>query len=176
MPSVEESLSSKVQTSFLQLVTAAADLNAVSDELGKSVAELDAALKQLNLGVTVWVQVEGNTDASDDSYWSHNLGYAKIDGKWGIALSQVVGNWNDPDGADVESWLFNEAPRRFRLAAIGHIPELLQNLSQEANKMAEKVKGKLAEAKEVAGAVKEVAALGATRQRLPLRPVKGDKK
>jgi integrase len=40
---------------YSDLKTVAADLNAVSDELGKSISEIDTVLKNLNLGIVVWV-------------------------------------------------------------------------------------------------------------------------
>jgi len=50
MSSKEASLSEWVHTSFKQLSVAATNLNAVSDELGKSIAVLDSALKKLGKG------------------------------------------------------------------------------------------------------------------------------
>jgi hypothetical protein len=44
-----------------------------------------------------------------------------------------------------------------RLAAIETVPELLNKLSEEAVKTTEKIKGRLAEVKEVAEAVKKAA-------------------
>ena len=67
-----------------QLSTVAADLNAVSDELGKSIAVIDNALQRLNLGITTWVTIqsgEGDQGMGDYSYWSRDIGYAKVDGK-----------------------------------------------------------------------------------------------
>jgi hypothetical protein len=155
MPSTGDSLSAKVQTAYRQLSSAASDLNAISDELGKSIADLDVALKKLNLGVSVWVDLRGNEDPQDQSYWGDDLGYAKVGGKWGIALRNVVGNYNWPDEQKIEEWLFNDAPRELRLAAIGKIPELLDKLNEKATEMAKKIKAKLTEAQEVAAAVKE---------------------
>ena len=158
MPSNEGSLSERVASSFRQLSAVASDLNSVSDELGKPIAELDVALKKLNLGVEVWVQLRGGDDMPDDpSYWSEDIGYAKVSGKWGISLRTVFGNYNWPDQETVENWLFNDAPRSMRLLGIGKIPELLEKLSSEAAETTNKIKGKLAEAHQVAAVVKEAA-------------------
>jgi hypothetical protein len=46
---------------------AAANLNSVSDELGKSIEELDAALKKLNIGVTSWASM---ARARSEESWS----------------------------------------------------------------------------------------------------------
>jgi len=41
-----------------RLLSSATGLNAVSDELGKSVAQIDSALNNLNVGIPVWVPIE----------------------------------------------------------------------------------------------------------------------
>jgi len=150
------SLADRVQASYLQLSAVASDLNAISDELGKSVSEIDAALKKLNLGISVWVEIRSWT-GDDLDYYRENVGYAKVDGKWGIALTTVSGNHNNPDQDDVEQWLFNDGPRKLRLDAIEKLPEVLKNLSEEAIRTTDKIKARLAEAKEVAAAVKGAA-------------------
>jgi hypothetical protein len=152
MPS--DSFLAKVQSSFQQLTEAATDLNSASDSLGRSISELDLALKKLNLGIRVWVTAQ--SDEEDASYRRKELGYAKVDGRWGIALRTVSGNYNDPDERDyIEEWLFNDAPRNLRIGAIGKIPELLAALSNEASETTKLIKGKLAEAEEVATAIKQ---------------------
>jgi hypothetical protein len=139
-------------------LTVASDLNSVSDELGKSVGELDSALKKLNLGITVWVTIQGDDGLPDDpSYWSEDLGYCKVDGKWGLALRTVRGDYSFPDGDQEEKWLFNDAPRSLRLSAISKIPELLEMLSFEASKAATEIRAKLTEAQKVAEVVKKAA-------------------
>jgi hypothetical protein len=65
MSSKGDSLADRVQASYLQLSAVASDLNSISDELGNSVAEIDAALKRLNLGIEVWVQI---TFSRDDEF------------------------------------------------------------------------------------------------------------
>jgi hypothetical protein len=151
-----ESLAEKVQASYLTLSLVASDLNSVSDELGKCVADIDAALKKLNLGISVWVTVV-NHDFEDMTYSMERIGYDKIDGKWGLALRTVEGDSNDPERSVSEQWLFNDAPRKIRLNSIEKLPQLLKTLSEEAVKTTNEIKGRLAEAKEVAAAVKEVA-------------------
>ena len=135
----------------------AADLNAVSDELGKSIAELDAALKKLNLGVTTWIQVQLVRDPQTADFEGDYLGYAKVGGKWGIALRKTSGNYNYAPDEPPEEWPFNEGPRELRLEAIEKIPELLNKLSEAATKMAANVRDRLGEAQQVAEAIKLVA-------------------
>lgn len=174
MPTNGDSVSAKIQSFYRQLSTVAADLNAVSDELGKPVADLDAALKKLNLGVSVWTYLRGGEDPQDGDYWGDDLGYAKIGGKWGVAIRSVHGNVGWPDQERSESWLFNDAPRELRLVAIGKIPDLLEKLHQSAVEMTQKVRERLTDAQEVAAAVKEAAEKPKIeREKLKTRPVTG---
>jgi hypothetical protein len=159
MSATGDSLAERVQSSYLQLSSVASDLNAVSDELGKSVAEIDAVLKRLNLGISVWVHINS---WGDEDYSFEDIGYAKVDGKWGIALQTVSGNERWPDQDHVEQWLFSDAPRKLRLASIEKLPEMLKKLSEEAVETTKKIKGKLAEVKEVATAVKTAELRGQT--------------
>jgi hypothetical protein len=148
----EGSLIERVQSSFGQLSAASANLNAISDELGKSVSEIDSALKRLNLGVSVWVAIRGN-DWQDLSYESEQIGYAKIDGKWGLGLRTVSGNHKRPDDESVHEWSFNDAPRFLRVGAIEKLPELLEQLTKEAEATARKISESVEQAKSVAAAI-----------------------
>lgn len=164
MPTERESLSAKVQSSYQQLSKVAGELNAVSDELGMCIVDLNAALKKLNLGVTKWIEIRGDEDPETGNFSVDYLGYAKVSGNWGIGLSTMIGNYNhDPEGSS-EQWPFNDGPRELRLAAIEKIPELLNKLSEAATQMTAHVRKKLGEAQEVAEAIKLVANEGkATR-------------
>ena len=142
----------RVQNSYKRLSEAATKLNAASDELGKFISALDSAFKVLNLGVVAWVTFNGDT-ADNYDYWSHDVGYDKIDGKWGIAIRATSGNRNyDVDGTDV-SWLFNDAPRTYRLQAIDYIPELIEKLVEAAATTTDKINRKMVEAKQLAEAL-----------------------
>jgi hypothetical protein len=150
----------RVASYYSQLSTVAADLNAVSDELGKSIAEIDAALKKLNLGITTWVKIhcdDGNPFGDSDSFWSRDIGYAKVSNKWGISLRTIDGQHSDPDRSETEEWLFNDAPRSLRLEAIDKIPELLEKLSKDAVKTTKDIRARLGEAQAVAEAIKGAA-------------------
>jgi len=149
-----EPSSVKVQNSFRQLAAAAANLNTVSDDLGKPIAELEAALKKLNLGVVVWTRMEGGNHEYAEAWWSRDIGYAKIGGKWGIALRICSGDFQNPDDDSEEAWQFNEAPRWMRVLGVEHIPTLIEKMVAETNETANKIKAKTAEAKELADAVR----------------------
>ena len=51
MSQITPALALRITAAFEQLSTAAKNLNTASDELAKSVGQLDTALRKLNLGV-----------------------------------------------------------------------------------------------------------------------------
>jgi len=148
-------LAERVSTSFSKLTSIATGLNAVSDELGKSVAQVDSALKNLNIGIPVWVPIKGRDggEMEDYEYWSEDLGYSKINGKWGISIRRVEGNHRRPDRETREEWLFGDAPRALRLEAVDKIPDLLEKLSEQAAFAIQKIHAKLADVQALAAAV-----------------------
>jgi hypothetical protein len=168
MPIDELPLPERVANYYSLLSDAAKDLNSISDELGKSIAEVDVALKKLNLGVAVWVPIHKDDGAPNDSwYWSEDIGYAKIGPNWGICLRKVNGDHQRPDEDQREEhWLFNEAPRTLRISAIEKIPVLFEKLSDEAIRTTKEIRARLGEVQAVAEAVKGAAN---RTHRVPLR-------
>jgi len=151
----DPTLAERVTSSFSKLTTIATDLNSVSDELGKSVAQVDFALKNLNIGIPVWIPIRSwdGGEIEDYDYWSEDIGYSKINNKWGISIRRVVGNHRDPDRETTEEWLFADSPRALRLEAIDKIPDLLEKLSEQAAFAIKKIHAKLADVQAVAAAV-----------------------
>ncbi|MEQ1910727.1 MAG: hypothetical protein ABMA15_18045 [Vicinamibacterales bacterium] len=146
------SFSERVSSSYRQLSLAASHLNLVSDELGKSISVLDAALKKLNLGISTWSRLDRWEDAFGN-YSTRYLGYAKVNNRWGIALRTVAGNNTQPEEATVEEWLFNEAPRSLRIEAVEKLPDLFDNLIKEADLAIRKVKAQSSSARQLASAL-----------------------
>ena len=142
----------RISQSFTQLADSAARLNAASDELARAVAPVDAALKKLNLGVVAWHTYAGTQD-QDGEFWNHRVGYAKVDGKWGLAISTVSGNVFHSGVYEDEEWLFNDAPRWMRIEAIDHIAELLEDLVKQADKVAADLQKKTENARKLAEAI-----------------------
>src|SRR5574338_1238737 len=150
----DASFSERVSSSYRQLSLAASHLNLVSDELGKSIAVLDGALKKLNLGISTWSRLDRWEDAFGN-YSSRYVGYHKVNNRWGIALRTVAGNNNQPEEATVEEWLFNEAPRALRIEAVEKLPDLFDNLIKEADAVIRKVKAQTLNARQLAAALTE---------------------
>ncbi len=146
-----------VQSSYQELSATAAELNQVSDQLSRTIGDLDAALKKLNLGISSWVVFRESISADRTSYFTKSIGYAKVKGKWGIAIKSAEGDYRFPDEEHVEKWSFEEAPRHLRLNALSHIPELLVCLTKETADFTKKVSKKLEQTQDLAAAIKEIA-------------------
>jgi methyl-accepting chemotaxis protein len=147
--------SHRIASLYKQLSDSASQLNAASDELGKSLSALDAALKRLNLGISAWVKVTGYEHDTGE-YWNRCLGYTKVGGKWGIAISESSGDHNTEHETS-EEWLFNDAPRAFRIEAVEKLPELIERLIKEADETTKSIQHKAVQAQELAAAVTETA-------------------
>lgn len=146
----------KIQTHFQVLSSVASTLNNASDELTKAVSMLDEALKKLNIGLTVWVTFRSRA-VVEPEYDDDQIGYCKVNGKWGIALRRI---WGDPvqdHYGDEGAWLFNDAPRDMRLHSVDKIPELIEALGKEASDTAQKINEKTREVSELASAIERIA-------------------
>lgn len=142
-----------VQASFQQLMAAANGLNTASDRLTKTISEIEAVLRPLNIGLHCWVKMGPGWSALDGSSGYYQLGYAKVNGKWGIALSECD-DFRDED----ETWAFNDAPRHLRLKAIDFIPLLLDALTKKATEATQEITEKTERAAHLVTALKEGAA------------------
>ena len=87
---------------------------------------LDSALKKLDLGIIAWERIRGGEDKSGN-YWSEDVGYAKINGKWGIAIRERSGNTN-VGTEEIDEWLLNDVLCSLRISAIDQMPGLLNKL------------------------------------------------
>jgi methyl-accepting chemotaxis protein len=148
-------VSDRVSASFQKLSQSAEQLNAASDELGKAIAPIDAALKALNLGVPAWHKMAGS-QSRDGLYWARYVGYSKIGRRWGIALSTVEGH-EAADDENNEEWLFNDAPRWLRVEGIEHLPDLLEELARKAETTTAELAKSTAHAKELAATIATLA-------------------
>jgi hypothetical protein len=150
----------KIQTHFQALSTVAPTLNAASDELTKAVAVLDETLKKLNVGLAAWVTVRSravcNPHLSDEEYDADQIGYDKVEGKWGVALRHIWGNYASEEFGGEGPWLFNDAPRELRLLGVDKIPELIEALGKEASETTKKVQEKTKQVRELASVIEKL--------------------
>jgi hypothetical protein len=169
--STSEGPLARAYSSFSKLQLVASNLNQVSDGLRDAVAQIDVAIKDLNLGCSVWVIVTHHSDPDTEFFRNEDLGYAKVGGKWGIALRTVSGRLGD-ESEDVEQWLFNDAPRSLRISGIEKLPQLLERLAEDATAAAEKVRGSLAVAQDFVAAISTARAEPSKPEEEPRRVIR----
>ena len=92
-----------------------------------------------------------------DNYWRRDVGYARLNGRWGLALRKINGHHGSADN-DVEEWHYNDAPRSYRIEALDKLPDLLEELVKNAERTAKKLKESTTAAQELAAILKTVAA------------------
>jgi prefoldin subunit 5 len=184
MASEKDSLSQKIErvkSSIQKFPAAAETLNTATDQLGKPIVDLDSVLKKFGIGVPTWVHFTQSDARYLPDYYYEDIGYAKINGKWGIAIRVLDGNFNDgPDEQTKTEWHFADAPRFLRLRAVDKIPELLESMLEQAAEMSRKMTEKAAEITALTDAVGAVVGQSSTHKSssakppvkgLPLRPV-----
>lgn len=149
--------------SFHELSAAAAYLNKATDQLKETIEGLDASVGALNIGLVVWVIVEHHIDPDDDArYEAEQIGYAKVNGSWRIAVRRVVADERDCGPPEVrEIWPFNDAPRDLRLRAVEKLPNLIEELAKKAIQTAEAVNQKLQETRAFTAAIMKKSPRGA---------------
>jgi hypothetical protein len=139
-----------LQASFLKLQTSAQRLNAGSDLLSATIAKLDECFKALNLGITVWETLSKSVkpDGKDRS-----VGYARVGKRWGLALRVESGTGPE---REVETWLFQDAPRYLRLEAIARLPDLLDTMAVRAEEMLDQTRRAADRVHEMENAIKQL--------------------
>ncbi len=152
-------MADKVDTTLKELTAVSNSLNQVSDQLSRQIAELESALRELNLGVTAFVtfskeQIEYKME-DGKVYVDHcnqDVGYGRLNGKWGL----MVLTWYDSsdDSDSMKETFLREAPREIRLAAMDKIPELLKALSEQAQKLTQEASKKAAQIKSISTALR----------------------
>lgn len=83
--------SERLASAYKRLACSSDVLNTASDEFSKPISEIDTALQRLNIGLVTWQAIAGGSDEGD-GYWSRDVGYAKVGGKWGLAIRTVSGH------------------------------------------------------------------------------------
>ncbi len=131
MSAKENSPSARVKASYEILTTSASELNAISDRLGKVASRFDAMFQKLSLGIEAWVEFYRARSEDGMEFDYNKVGYAKVNGKWGLAIKSGSGHEAFDERDRYEEWLFNDAPRALRIDAVDKIPELFDKLTNE---------------------------------------------
>lgn len=148
--------SERISSAFSKLTESAKNINEVSARLHKQIAALENCLARINVGVACWVVIAKGGGQYDN--WSRHVGYARIDGKWCIAISTEESlEWTEPGSEKVEEWPFAEAPRYLQPQAVEKLPELIEALVAATDAAAKRLEEKVAPAEELVQAVEPLA-------------------
>ena len=110
------------------------------------------------------------SSCEDGSIWyTEQLGYAKIAGKWGLAIQTEEGGYGiEPD---YETFSFNDAPRQLRVKAIETIPDLLEKMILVANETSAKIEQKIVEVHQIEFALNPIPTPAPQPPAVPYRAV-----
>jgi hypothetical protein len=138
-----------------RLSEAAGRLNRASDSINQRIANVEARLVEANIGIDAWLQHPlasseiARSIHGDDSWSSQFLGYTKVDGEWCLAVKVSRfehGHFQGDSSAryqneykEADPVRLARAPRDIRIAALEQIPELVQLLTEEADRRAETI-------------------------------------
>ena len=114
-----------------QLSDTAVKLNDASNALGVIVADIEAQLKKLNIGVEAWVMAGKDT----------KLGYSKIThgSRWGLMIACKIGNPTPEMPDPWEYFYFNDATRALRVNCVPKLWDLLEALAVVAKAAVDRV-------------------------------------
>jgi hypothetical protein len=142
-------------SSLEQLSKSAVGLNKASDRLNQAINQLNESLKKLNLGISSWVSFYVYEEGPFSDV--HELGYGKVNGKWGICIRKTFADQNrDEEGVETTEWQFSEAPRDMRIEAIPHLRKVVDKLNEDAAKTTQVIDQKTSEAEALALAINAI--------------------
>jgi hypothetical protein len=121
-----------------RLETLAKSLNAVSDEIGKVVQGVEAHLNEtLHLGVRASAELERGEDPTATISWHRRLVYDRYGPKFRIYV--IYESYIDGNSDAYEETLWANCPRDMKLLAFIKLPELLDDLAAQVEKVLEQV-------------------------------------
>jgi hypothetical protein len=127
---MEELQMTEVELSSLlsDLKESSQKLNDESGAMNSTIISIESQLVQANTGVEHWLGTDDILETRDeDGNRDHAvLGFAKIDGQWGLFVRRYG------SGGDVVPLI--QASREVRIAALAKMPTLVKMLSDEVNR------------------------------------------
>jgi hypothetical protein len=116
---------------LLRLQALAPRLNEASDRLGRTIALVEKALAELNLGVTAYVGFS-DCPSHDEIDYFDGICYEKVNGNWAICRTRGIAG--DPDSCQTTRLASASRDIRLKVAEDDLIPKLIDALLAEAEK------------------------------------------
>lgn len=138
MAQQDPSASERIAAALELLKPVAKDVSQAAAELSKPIVAIESVLKGMNIAFEAWVTYRSVGDRRP-YYTEWDLGYSRVEGRWGICLREVEGDDQDPEGGRVQSWHFNESPLYMRQRAVDKLPDLIEALAKTGATVAHKL-------------------------------------
>lgn len=152
----EVSPAARLAAAYKRLAIVAADYKEATKEFSTPIETIERALRTLDIGVITWKKFAGDEDGYG-AYWHRDVGYARIDGEWCLAIRTVEGHVQREED-EIEEWAFNAAPSSLRIDAIDKLPDLLEQLIKNGEKTTKKLREKTGDAQQLAAALADAKA------------------
>src|SRR3954447_19342551 len=152
MPPQEQSASERTAAALASLKPVAKNVVAAAEALTGPVMAVDAELRRMHIAFEAWVNYNTYSEGPHD-YTNWDIGYSRVDRRWGIALRIVNGDERFPDQQAIESWHFNESPIFLRHRAIDKLPDLIEALAKTGEKVAHRLTAAVTRASTIADTV-----------------------
>ena len=134
-----------------ELRPATQGVNDAAEQLAKSISSIERTLKSMNVNFEAWTTYRDGDDDHNFDHW--DVGYSRVNGRWGICVRTVTGSTYNPDEMTVTPWHFNESPLYLRPQAVTKLPELLEALVKTAPNVEQKLRAAADQAAQIAQAV-----------------------
>jgi hypothetical protein len=131
----------KIHACLASFSEAAQSLRQISDDLNTLILTVEAALIDANVGLEVWVRQPLSEMSKEEGrgtpFW-RQLGFAKVNGKWCLAVRELIGTPEEYDEeypCSREETPLLQASRYDRIASLRLLPALIKAV-EGAAKMA----------------------------------------
>jgi hypothetical protein len=149
---VEVPPTQRIATSFKDLATSSRELNSAAAELHEVVSVFEKHLLTIKPHVATWYEIASGEDDSGARYWNRSIGFANINGTWGIGLRTEEGHVHS-DFAESEAWLFKDAPQWMQIESVTKLPDLLEEIVKRTQETTKKLRAKTERARALAEAL-----------------------
>jgi hypothetical protein len=145
-------MSKKVRKAIDSLREISPHLNDATTAANQVVERVEQFLnEECSIGIPCWIladKVKGDEGPAEQHIW---LGYDRVNGKFRIAVEHLVQHGGRQDNLGPQPWA--SCPRDVKLTTLPKLPRLLEEIAEEAQKMAEKNDVAVAAVEEILGAM-----------------------
>ena len=146
-------MSKKMKKAVAALREISPKLNDATNSANEVVEQVEKFLnEECSIGLPCWVladKIESDEGPTTRHLW---LGYDRVDGKFRIAVEQLVEHAGRQENLGPQPWA--SYPRDIKLTTLPKLPKLLDAIADEANRMASKNDVTVAAVQEILGAMR----------------------